>query len=152
MYIENPLSREAAKIGDLIPPGNYAFEVIDASDEISKSSGKDMIKLKLKIYMPDGRERIIFDYLMESVQYKLAHFFECVGLWDKYESGNVNADSCWGKSGELKIYIQKDKTGMYGDRSSVADYLPTPEQAAKKHDAVVAKAKGAEFVDSDLPF
>ena len=158
MRIDKPLSQEQAKQGDLIPAGNYIFEVLEASDEISKA-GNDMIKIKLRIFMPDGRERVLFDYLMEAFEYKLAHFFEAVGLWDKYSAGSVSADDCWGKSGECKVYIKKDKNGIYADQSAVADYLLSDTQQAAKHERKVAAvkqaapvAKGADFDESDLPF
>lgn len=149
MRIEKPLTLDQAKAGDLIPPGNYQFEVMEAKESISKA-GNDMIELKLKVFMPDGRERILFDYLMEKLEYKLAHFFECVGLFDKYSAGDVSADDCWGKSGELKVHIQKDKNGQYPDKSAVADYLLTPAQSAAKVERKVA-AKD-EFINDEIPF
>lgn len=154
MQIPKPLSREESKRGDLIPDGIYIYEVMQATDEISKTSGNEMIKLKLKIFMPDGRERTLFDYLMSSMEFKLCHFCEANGLWDKYESGNLEADDCWGKSGELKIYIQKGKNG-YSDQSSVGDYLLNDEQSAAKLAAAKAKAptsKQEDFISDDVPF
>lgn len=154
MRINKPLSREQSKQGDLIAPGNYFFEVIDASDEIAKS-GAEMIKLKLKIFLPDGRERTMFDYLLEALEYKMAHFFDAVGLWGKYEAGLVTADDCFGRSGELKVYIQKDKKGVYQDQSAVGDYLLSDTQEAAKMERKVEIAKKPAPVDdfdSDLPF
>lgn len=148
-----PLTKEQSKQGDLIPPGIYPFEVVDAIDDISKSSGNDMITLKLKIFMPDGKERILFDYLLEAMEFKLAHFFDAIGKWDKYESGAFCADDCYGMSGEVKIYIQKDKKGEYPDKSAVADYMLSEAQEAAKTErkltAVKQQAKD-DFVDSDL--
>ena len=146
-----PMSREQAKQGDLIPAGTYPFEVVDASDEISKK-GHDMIKLKLKIYLEDGRERILFDYLLEALEYKLAHFFEAIGKWEKYESGEFSADDCFGSSGEVKIYIQKDKDGQYGDKSAVQDYILTDGQQASKDARKEKHAKVEDYIDDDVPF
>ncbi len=153
MNINKPLSREQSKQGDIIQPGIYPFEVVDASDEISQS-GKEMIKLKLKVFLEDGRERIIFDYLLEAMEFKMAHFFDSVGLWDKYESGVVTADDCFGRSGELKVYIQKDKKGQHPDKSSVADYMLTDAQEAAKMERKVtaAKQQSDDFKDDELPF
>lgn len=154
MRIGKPLSREQAKQGDLIPPGIYPFEVIDASDEVSQK-GSDMIKLKLKVFLDDGREKILFDYLLEAMEFKMAHFFDAVGLWDKYEAGEVTADDCFGRSGEVKIYIQKSKDAAYGDKAAVADYMLNDERTAAKTERKALPVKTAvtkdEFED-DLPF
>lgn len=157
MRLNKPLTREESKAGDMIPDGIYTFEVIDATDEISKS-GNDMIKLKLKVFTDDGRERTIFDYLLEKLPYKIAHFFDCIGKWDKYESGGFSADDCYGGSGEVKIYTQKSKDPQYPDKSAVADYMLSEAAEAKKTERKVAAAKEqskADFVDDtldDLPF
>ncbi len=153
MRLEKTLTREESKRGDLIPDGIYPFEVVDASDEISKT-GNEMIKLKLNIFLPEGRERTIFDYLLEKLPYKLAHFFECVGKWDKYQSGAFSADDCYGMSGEVKIYTQESKNPAYADKSAVADYMLSEAQEAAKFERKVAAANNqpvaGEFVDSDL--
>lgn len=150
MKINKPLTKEQAKQGDLIPPGNYDFVVIDATDKISKA-GNDMIEVKLRIYMPNGSERIMFDYLLESLEYKIAHFFQCVDLWKEYESGEVSAHDCVGKSGELKTYIQKGKDG-YADKHAVADYLLTDEQQEKKDQRKANIEAKTDFKEDDLPF
>ncbi len=153
MRLDKTLTREESKRGDLIPDGIYPFEVVDASDEISKA-GSEMIKLKLNIFLPDGRERIVFDYLLEKLPYKLAHFFECIGKWDKYSSGAFSADDCFGMSGEVKIYTQTSKDPAYADKSAVADYMLSEAQESAKLERKVAAAKkqpvAEGFVDSDL--
>lgn len=150
MKISKPLTREEVKLGDMIQPGIYPFEVLDAVDEISKSSGNDMIKLILKIYLPDGRVKTIFDYLLESMEYKMAHFFESVGAWSIYERGDFDSNDCIGKAGMVKIYIQKDKSGLYPDKSAVQDYILDDTQK----DAKLARIKSAapDMIDDDLPF
>jgi hypothetical protein len=151
MRINNPMTPEQSKQGDLIPPGNYQFEVMEAKESMSKA-GNDMIELKLKIFMPDGRERVIFDYLLEALEFKLAHFMECVGLFDKYTAGKVEAHDCWGKSGEVKIYIQKDKSGQYPDKSAVGDYLLTDAQNAVKQERKAAELPKNDFTNDEIPF
>jgi hypothetical protein len=150
MRIGKPLSKEQLKQGDLIEPGIYDFEVIDAEEAISKS-GNEMLKLKLKVWDSNGRERILFDYLLESLEWKIGHFAECTGLFDKYQEGVLSANDCIGKSGQCKVYIQVSKDPQYGDKNSIADYMLTDEQSAAK---VKRKAEAAsvDFVDDQLPF
>lgn len=161
MRINKPLTKEEIKTGDLIKPGNYPFVVEEATAEVS-SKGNDMLKLKLRIFTDDGRERVVYDYIMEALEFKMAHFFEATGLYDKYANGEVEAEDCWGKSGECKIATQKDKNGIYGDKSAVMDYLLDDAAAALKLERKVEAAKAGPastrasgddgFGDADIPF
>lgn len=151
MRINDPLTKDALKAGDLIPPGIYPFEVLDASECYSKA-GDEQIKLKIRIFfMNSSSSRIMFDYLTEKMKFKLGHFFEAVGLYDEYNSGTINAMDCIGKSGELKIIINKGKDG-YPDQSSVIDYILSDAQQAAKQERKVAAAKSAGVVDNAPPF
>ena len=49
--------------------GTYDFEIPDAFEKLSKSSGNPMIELKVRIFKPDGSSRVISDYLLEPVSY-----------------------------------------------------------------------------------
>ena len=44
----------------LLEPGVYPFEVIAASEELSKA-GNEMIKVKLNVFGPDNQQAHIFD-------------------------------------------------------------------------------------------
>lgn len=155
MRINNPLSDQQLKQGDLIDPGIYIFEVMQAEEARSKS-GNEMIKLKLRVHTIDNRERIIYDYLLEALEFKVGHFAEATGLLPKYKEGVLSAEDCIGKSGTLKIVIQSDKTGQYGDKNAVADYIPTDEiqagKIAEKAAKKAAESDAPDFIDSDLPF
>lgn len=131
---------------NLISPGIYDFEVISASDKMSKT-GNEMIELKIKIWDINNQERIIFDYLLEAMSFKLRHFAEATGLLQKYESGMLLAKDCLGKSGKVEIIIQKDKNGQYGDKNAVKDYISLSEtshaEPIKKDDS---------FLNDEIPF
>lgn len=143
MKISSPLSKQQLQEGDLIPNGDYDFEVADAQDKHSKK-GQEMIELQLRIWLPDGRIKVIFDYLLESMPWKLGHFAQATGLMEQYESGELCSQDCRGRAGRLSIYIQRDKTGLYGDRSSVKDYL-TDQEPTKP-------TKQTESFDDSIPF
>jgi hypothetical protein len=131
---------------NLLPKGDYDFEVLDATDTLSKA-GNEMIKLKLRVYDKQGKGVIVFDYLLESMAYKFKHFCDTVGLSSQYEAGKVIGEECIGKAGVLEIIIQEDKTGQYGPRNSVKDYVVS----VSKHANGQPLAK-SDFVDSELPF
>jgi hypothetical protein len=136
---------------NLIDPGIYPFEIVSASDKLSRN-GNEMIEIKLKIWDSKGCEKIIFDYLLEAMSYKLKHFAESTGLIEEYEKGELIADDCIGKQGILELIIQKGKQkpdgGFYQDKNSVKDYFMT-EKGAVKH--AVSDAKSETF-DDTMPF
>lgn len=107
---------------NLMPGGIYDFEIGTATDEVSKS-GNEMIKVDLTVFDAQGNKRFIFDYLLDAVAFKIKHAAEACGLLDKYEAGLIVAEDFIGKSGKVKIKIQKDKTGQYADKNVVADYV-----------------------------
>ena len=120
----------------LLDKGEYGFEIVGSVDEVSKK-GNEMIKLTVKLY--EGAEAVgqVFDYLLESIGYKLRHAACACGLDAQYNSGNLQAQDFDGRTGRCVVGVQKDKTGQYADRNVVEDYIPR-------------KAAGA--VSDDLPF
>lgn len=111
---------------NLLEPGVYDFEVVNAFEKVSKS-GNEMIELKLKVFTDTGGTRVINDYLLDAVAYKVKHFAECVGLLDAYNEGLLTAADCAGRAGKLNLKIQKDKNGQFPDRNGVADYVVEDE-------------------------
>jgi len=104
--------------------GKYPFEILEATDEVSKNSGKEMIKLKVKIFKDSGASQNIFDYLLpDTMEYKLRHIAEVCGILADYEKGGLEAYQFIGKTGYCKIGISKDKSGAYPDKNSISDYV-----------------------------
>lgn len=136
-----PKSEEDFKSRNLMDPGTYDFVVFDAIEKVSKTSGEPMIELILNVLDMKGRERKIYDYLMdkEPMDYKIRHIYNCAGLLEKYESGDIDAQDLHNVTGKVKIIIRKDKTGQYGDKNSVQDYFST-------------KNKTNDLFDDPLPF
>jgi hypothetical protein len=152
MRINKPLSLDKIKMGNLLSPGIYEFEVIKAEEKPSQA-GNDMIKLVLKIFTPNGDERIIYDNLLEILEWKLAHFCEAVGLFNDYENHVISADKCEGKKGRAKIYIQKDKNGVYADKNAVADYVINKSRTELPTEIKLHTVKKDEScIDDYLPF
>ncbi len=121
MNFEPKTEKEIAE-SKLMPKGEYDFEVVDAFEKLSKSSGKPMIELRLKV--SNGRNgRALTDYLSIDSQEKLRHAADACGLLDKYNKGSVSNNDFRGKRGRLKLGIEKDKTKTYPDKNVVVDYI-----------------------------
>lgn len=136
------------------PRGTYDFEVTEYSDEVSKV-GNDMIKLRLKVFHPDGGTRTVFDYLMPQIAAKLRHACDCMGLTNQYESGMLEASDFDGGVGKLVLYVKKGQNG-YADQNAVADYVKREGGAARVTPArttASTKTKIAQpDMDDEIPF
>lgn len=140
------------------PAGEYEFEVVpDATlgqnmvytKDDTSAKGNDMIVLVLRVYNAKGQSRIIIDYLLEAMAFKLRHACEACGLLAKYQGGELHAHDFVGKTGKLKLKIQPAK-GEYKEKNVVDDYIVS----ANAH--TVAKGNGfqpqAEALDDEIPF
>lgn len=145
----DPKTEEEIKASSpLIPAGTYDFEVVDAQDKISKSSGNPMIEISLNVYYENGKEKLIFDYLLPAFAFKLRHFAEHTGLIERYNSGELSAADCLGKMGKAVIAIrqgqQKPDGGYHKDQNTVKDYI--------KCDAPQKLQSQNTIMADDLPF
>lgn len=113
----------------LIPDGVYDFEVVEAVDGISKTSGNEMITLKLSVFLPDGTARSQKDWLVGSdalmCMMKIQRFSKACGLMELYNQGAIDQYACHGACGRVKIGRQE--SSQYGPQNYVADYVPAGE-------------------------
>lgn len=133
---------------NLWEPGFYDFEIMTGTDKTSKS-GNEMIELKVKIFNNEGEEKIVFDYLLESMAWKLRHASEACGLLAKYEKGELVGGDFEGCTGKLKLKIDRNKDQSYPDKNAVTDYVSAPA----KERAVERKTKKSPAADlnDELP-
>ena len=145
--------KRESELMNLLPKGEYDFEIMEAADKISKS-GNEMIELRVAIWKDEDVVSRIFDHLMEKVAYKLRHCAEACGIIDLYETGNLKASDFEGRTGKCKLDVQKDTTGQYLDKNVVKDYLPRPngaQEAGTDRLGMLPSERAAENNDS-LPF
>ena len=143
-----PKTEKEIEEANLLPPGTYDFEVVDAADKTSKA-GNEMIELNLRVFDADGGHRFVRDYLLESIPHKLRHVAYACGLGESYEAGSLAAHDFLDRAGRVKLVIKKDKTGQYSDQNSVKDYV-LPEDAT--HPYQRPPATQAAEIDDEIPF
>lgn len=117
---EEYLEEEAKKRGPW-PNGVYSFEVIHAEDQTSKKTGNPMIYLEMNIFNDGMEKKTIKDYLVSAMEFKLRHACETCGILDRYETGALSADDFIGRSGMVKLGIERG-TPPYADKNIVRDY------------------------------
>jgi hypothetical protein len=146
--------KEENDLIDLLEVGDGDFEVVEATEKLSKSNGNPMIELKLKVWDSKGQEGIIFDYLMLTASNfslrKIRHFCFSCGLAHLYDKGILSGADCVGKAGKLKIDFQKGTNG-YSDKNTVKDYIIAGDVETKKSDPRSTSAQDEKF-DDDIPF
>lgn len=136
----------------LLPDGKYGFEISGGEDTTSKA-GNDMIKLTVRVFKDDGSFLLVDDYLMEKMMFKLKQACDACGLLDKYQSGQILGSDFIGKTGELELIIQEDKTGNYPARNSVKKYLiPEGGEAVKPKGSNAAAESGDDDLEDSIPF
>lgn len=131
--------KEYSELG-LLSPGIYRFEVIK-SEEATSQKNNPMIKITLKVNH-EGKDRLVFDNIMEAFQKKLYQFAHNVGLSDKYELGTITASDCLHKVGYCEI-IKRDAQGPYDAKNEVKSYLPKPSQS---------EIPVEQFTNDEVPF
>ena len=144
MEFEPKTEQEIAE-ANLIPKGEYPFEIIEAVDTKSKQ-GNSMIKIVNGVFLPSGKMRKVVDYLVTKMEFKLRHFCDCVGLLPQYQNGTLCANDCRGRTGTCRIDI-KPATDGYPPKAEIKDYVIRPAKPLGEQEPDPAKVP-----DDDLPF
>ncbi|MDE2104453.1 MAG: hypothetical protein KGL39_44875 [Patescibacteria group bacterium] len=145
-------AKQASELG-LFPPGDYDFEVYDASEEES-SAGNEMIKLTLHVFNSEGSRRTVFDYLVSAPNsaFKIRHFAEATRTVSQYERGALMASELVQRTGRCKLRIKKG-TGNYQDQNAVADYIKPNGDAPAPTSARSRSTDKTSSIDDDvIPF
>jgi hypothetical protein len=116
-----PMSEEQTAAMQVFAKGSYSFEIIEGEDKVSQA-GNPMIELTVKVTDAKGVSRFVKDYLLEQWPVKLRHAAEACGVLEKYEAGELIAADFIGKTGQLTLTIEKDKTRKFPDKNAVTDY------------------------------
>lgn len=144
MEFKPKTEKEIAEMG-LWLPGVVSFEVIEYvtfgdrtihTSEATSKNGNQMIILVVNCVSDNGESKILIDYIVESAAAKLRNVCVACGLLDKYDIGVVYASDFIGKRGDLRIGIEKDKTGQYPDKNKIINYITdsTPKKDLHPYD------------------
>jgi hypothetical protein len=151
-----PKSEKEIQEGRLIPDGVYDFDVLDATDGVTKT-GKDMIALKLRVYLNNGNALEMKDWLVadDTMAWKLRKFAESIGLLESYEAGELIADDLPGRSGKLQVGHKDDPE--FGPQNRVKGYGEPKQKASsgKSSDLAVGgkrRPKPSVEPEDDCPF
>lgn len=135
-----PIDEAQAAKELLLPAGEYPFIVSSAEEQMSKA-GNPMLKIKLTV-----KGRLITDFLLESMKFKLIHFARSVNMVKEYEAGELTSGAVCLRKGILKLDIE-EQLG-YQPKNVVKDYLVAKDA---KPPVVPEAAKPAANAETDEP-
>lgn len=125
-----PKKEEELKAFNVFPAGEYDFDIVKASDVLSKA-GNEMIVVELAVFDVTRKKCTVYDYLLENIPHKLKHICEAVGLSNEYLTGCLTADMLFKRSGRCVLKIEYDKSGKYSDKNVVKDYCKGDQKILK---------------------
>ncbi len=156
MYTFTPMSEEEIQASGLMEDGTYDFEVVKSTRKMSRSNNP-MAELQLNVWDKDGRQHLVYDYLVfSSIPLnirKVKHFCEAVGLGEQYKQGQIpeELERYCGKAHVIKqagneIPLEKlngkPAGSRYPDKNAVEDYIASDK----------VEPKPAKPAADDLPF
>lgn len=118
----SPKSDKELNEANLLPVGEYDFEISKAENKTFRS-GSTGIALTVMVYTPDGTARLVNDNLVfsDAAMFKVSQFSKCVGLYEKYSAGDIDASDCVHRSGKCRVDIEPE--GDYPAKNKIKSYV-----------------------------
>jgi hypothetical protein len=131
----------------VISEGEGYFKIMDAKEDVSKSSGKPMLVLTHRLQNDKGESTLYMQYISHN-EYAAENIYricEAAGKVDMYTAcnGRISAVDLMGLKGRCKIKTESDE--KYGDKSKIGRFI-----AFKPMQEDVSNTPG--FEDETLPF
>lgn len=137
----------------VLEEGYYPFETISAEETVSKSSGKEMIVIDLKVFDKEGGKWAHKMYITEASLFHLKTFWDSVGHPELFESmaNEFNPIAFIGKCGMVKtIHEKSERDGIKYTNSKVHYFIKKKDQENMKQE--IKKSSDIGFPDDDIPF
>ena len=116
-----PKTEKELAMAQLLPDGTYPYEVIEASEGVSKK-GNSMVKLKLNVFGRDFSTHI-YDYVSGSfMEHRLRHFCYSCGLENVYGAGAIEPRQCVGRQGYAHVVLEEKNDG-FPAKNVIYDYV-----------------------------
>jgi hypothetical protein len=115
-----PKTEAELKAEKVLPKGEYDVEIVGCEEQVSKKSGKDMLKLTLKVHGPE-KAVLANDYIVCDQQDKLHNLCTSIGIVDKYARGEVGPIELANQWAYAKVDVESNDT--YGDKNVIKKYV-----------------------------
>ena len=141
------VSTNAENLPRFVPAGDYLLTVLEAIETISKSTGDEMIKLKLEV---EGHGATLYEYLVAngSSAWKIDSFRRALGeRVVEGEEVEIDTRNLVGRQARAKLRVET----YQGKDSNKVDYWLSPQLGAAPSGRPIAPAS-AKKEDGDEPF
>lgn len=135
---------------ELIPEGKYRVRIEEAVEMVSQNTGRDMVKLKLKV---SGFTSSLWHYIVFGTEYtdkNLRDFWNSFGI----EINNLNLNSWIGKTGACQVKHEEyeGKKNAKVHYFCKADGLPAWQENAPATPAAPAPVAAQPVGDEEYPW
>lgn len=140
------VSTNAENKARCVKPGEYLLTILEAVETISKSTGDEMIKLKLEV---EGHGATLYEYLVSngSSAWKIDSFRRALGeRVVEGEEVEIDTRNLVGRQARAKLRVET----YQGKDSNKVDYWLSPQLGAAP--AVRPVPASAKKEDGDEPF
>lgn len=157
----NPIPISELKRNRLMERGTYDFEVRSAENKTFQTGSKGIL-LKCTVFPPNGGEKWMDCNLVFSPKalFQVADFCATVGLLANYESGNLDARDCEGRSGKCRVGVEEQEG--YDPRNKITGFV-VPKVVSQPQAAPLTTPRPASQAaapadilppdtDDDIPF
>lgn len=142
--------------GNLLPEGEYEAFVENAIEGESKK-GNGMITLTWRVQTPDGKARMLKDYLVEGIDWRTKKLCKAINRLDAFESRNVRPEVFLDQRALLYIKIEESDNAEYDDQNRVGGYKPSkfggkPVAKSERAPEPVGSVNEQGINEDDIPF
>lgn len=124
-----------------IPEGEYEVGILNSTDEISKTSGKEMIKLEVQIISGEYKNRKLYQYIVDN-EYADQTIYDILTACNKPIPATISSSCFRFLSGRVKV-----RQRMYnGEPRAEIHYWIKPTEQDK------AQAKAEDTSADGIPF
>lgn len=131
-----------------VKPGEYLLTILEAVETISKSTGDEMIKLRLEV---EGHGATLYEYLVSngSSAWKIDSFRRALGeRVVEGEEVEIDTRNLVGRQARAKLRVET----YQGKDSNKVDYWLSPQLGTAPSARPIAPAPCAKKEDGDEPF
>jgi hypothetical protein len=131
---------------DLLADGKANFEVLDIL--AYKKDNYVVLKLTIKCWDINGKEKTVIDYISEKTEWKLKNFCYSCSLQENYDNETFEPQQAVGQGGEA--IIGTEKSDGYNPKNIIVKYIRSDEKIKLKPKDKHVPA--SEAFDDDIPF
>lgn len=150
-----PRTERELRDAEMNQPGVYGFEIVSCV-ECDSPQGEPQFELQLSCFTDDIQPFRVKGWVTYSttpyIHRMLRRFFDCIGLIDRYNAGEVQAYECVGRAGKCRIGHRNGAKGgtFYQIKEFIVESVSDDEEIVAKPSKPAPVS--AVCADDEVPF